>query len=264
MMVDVTTKHIEFAGSLGYKMAAKIELPDCVPIAYALFAPCFTCGKDIVTAKRICQRLARRGIAAMRIDFTGIGKSEGGFEETTFTSNVNDIITAAEYMAAHHQKPEILIGHSLGGTAMLAAAGDIDEGKCVITIGSPFDPAHVAHHFSDDIPRLKKEGIGEVKIMGRPHKVSYEFIEDLYRQDQADKISKLHKPLLVMHAPLDDFVGIENAEQIFSHARHPRSYISLDKSDHLLMNNPNDAYYAADMIAYWSEYYIEMGVRSLS
>ncbi len=262
--MDVKTENVEFEGALGYPIAAKIEMPDCEPVAYALFAPCFTCGKDVVAAKRICQRLALRGVAAMRIDFTGIGKSGGGFHETTFSTNVQDIVKSAEYMQSTNRTPEILIGHSLGGTATLAAAASIAESRCVVTIGSPFDPAHVIHHFHDEIPCIKEQKIREIQIMGRPFKVSYDFIEDIQNQDIADKIVHLHKPLLVMHSPIDDFVGIEHAEKIFINAHHPRSYVSLDHADHLLMKNHDDAYYAADMIADWSEYYIKAGVRAIS
>ncbi len=262
--MDVTTKNVEFLGALGYKIAAKIEMPRVDPVAYALFAPCFTCGKDIVAAKRVCRRLAARHIAVMRIDFTGIGGSGGDFSETTFTTNVADIILAAEFLAKEYRPPEILIGHSLGGTATLAAAGKIENSRCVVTIGAPFNPAHVIEHFKDEIPRIKAEKVAEIQIMGRPFRVSYNFIEDIMKQPQADRISALHKSLLVMHSPIDTFVGIENAEKIFIHAQHPRSYISLDNADHLLMKNAEDAAYVADIIAHWAEYYICVGVQKLA
>ena len=259
--MDITTKPVEFEGALGYKISARMEMPACEPLAYALFAPCFTCGKDIVAAKRIGQRLAARGIACMRIDFSGIGQSGGEFHESSFSSNVEDIILAAKYLQSTCRTPEILIGHSLGGTAVLAAAGQIPESRCVVTIGSPFDPAHVIQHFKDEIPRIKAEKIAEINIMERAFKVSYDFIEDIQAQNLADNIRNLHKPLLVMHAPTDDFVSIDNAQQIFSHAQHPRSYVSLDHADHLLMKNKEDGFYVADIITHWAEYYIQAGVR---
>ena len=259
--MDVTTKSVEFEGALGHKVSARMEMPVGEPLAYALFAPCFTCGKDIVAAKRVGQRLAARGIACMRFDFSGIGQSGGEFHESSFSSNVQDIILAAKYLKSTCRTPEILIGHSLGGTAILAAAGEITDSRCVVTIGSPFDPAHVIHHFKDEIPRIKAEKIAEIQIMGRPFKVSYDFIEDIQGQNLAEKIKNLHKPLLVMHSPIDDFVSIDNAQQIFSHAVHPRSYISLDHADHLLMKNKEDGFYVADIIANWAEYYIQAGVQ---
>ncbi len=183
--MDITTKPVEFEGALGYKISARMEMPACEPLAYALFAPCFTCGKDIVAAKRIGQRLAARGIACMRIDFSGIGQSGGEFHESSFSSNVEDIILAAKYLQSTCRTPEILIGHSLGGTAVLAAAGQIPESRCVVTIGSPFDPAHVIQHFKDEIPRIKAEKIAEINIMERAFKVSYDFIEDIQAQNLA-------------------------------------------------------------------------------
>ena len=264
--MKVTTEKVEFTGSQGFQLSAKLEMPDSNPVAYALYAPCFTCGKDIISAKRICQRLAQRGIATMRIDFAGIGASEGGFHETSFSTNVEDLKLAADYLTKTCRTPEILIGHSLGGTATLAAAGAIENSRCVVTIGSPFDPAHVVDHFLDEIPRLKKERVAEVKIMGRPFQVSYDFIVDIEEHSlmQARRINELNKPLLVMHSPLDDFVGIENAEKIFSHALHPKSYVSLDHADHLLIANEADAAYVSDIITHWAEYYIRAGVQKIT
>lgn len=250
------TERFQFTGEGGHQLAAALELPDGEPAAYALFAHCFTCGKDTLAAKRISVALAATGIAVLRFDFTGLGSSEGDFANSTFTSNVADLVRAADHLRQLRTAPTILIGHSLGGAAILAAAGRIPEAKAVVTIAAPSDPAHVTGLFSEHLDSIRAQGEVEVSLAGRPFRIKREFLDDIAEQELMKDITGLHKALLVMQSPVDDTVGIDNATKIFVAARHPKSFVSLDHADHLL-TKPADALYAADVIAAWASRYID-------
>ncbi|MFK4524873.1 uncharacterized OsmC-like protein/fermentation-respiration switch protein FrsA (DUF1100 family) [Bradyrhizobium japonicum] len=250
------TERFQFTGEGGHQLAAALELPDGEPAAYALFAHCFTCGKDTLAAKRISVALAATGIAVLRFDFTGLGSSEGDFANSTFTSNVADLVRAADHLRQLRTAPSILIGHSLGGAAILAAAGRIPEAKAVVTIAAPSDPAHVTGLFSEHLDSIRAQGEVEVSLAGRPFRIKREFLDDIAEQELMKDITGLHKALLVMQSPVDDTVGIDNATKIFVAARHPKSFVSLDHADHLL-TKPADALYAADVIAAWASRYID-------
>ena len=226
-----------------------------VPTSYALFAHCFTCTKDIFAARYVTKGLAERGIAVLRFDFTGIGASEGEFANTNFSSNVEDLKKAAAYLAAEHEPPQLLVGHSLGGAAVLAAAGEIESVKAVVTIGAPAEPAHVSHLFTGSKEIIETEGEAEVLLAGRPFKIKKQFLEDIEANKLADKISSLGKALLIFHSEVDATVGIDNARQIFLAAQHPKSFVSLDRADHLLSDR-RDALYVADVLASWVSRYV--------
>ncbi len=249
-------ERFQFTGSEGQQLAASLDTPEREPIAYALFAHCFTCGKDVLAAKRIAVALAARGIAVLRFDFTGLGSSEGDFANSTFSSNVADLVRAADHLRETRGAPAILIGHSLGGAAVLAAAGQIPDAKAVATIAAPSDPAHVTNFFKDKIDDIRKHGKVEVSLAGRPFSIKREFLDDIAEHSLMTHVAKLHKALLVMHSPTDDTVGIENATKIFVTAKHPKSFVSLSGADHLLTHK-GDAAYVAEMIAAWATRYIE-------
>ncbi|MCP1767974.1 bifunctional alpha/beta hydrolase/OsmC family protein [Bradyrhizobium japonicum] len=250
------TERFQFTGEGSHQLAAALELPDGEPRAYALFAHCFTCGKDTLAAKRISVALAAKGIAVLRFDFTGLGSSEGDFANSTFSSNVADLVHAADHLRKVRTAPSILIGHSLGGAAILAAAGRMPEAKAVVTIAAPSDPAHVTGLFSEHLDSIRAQGEVEVSLAGRPFRIKREFLDDIAEQELMKDITGLHKALLVMQSPVDDTVGIDNATKIFVAARHPKSFVSLDHADHLL-TKPADALYAADVIAAWASRYID-------
>ncbi|OAF03498.1 osmotically inducible protein C [Bradyrhizobium centrolobii] len=252
----MATERFQFQGEGGYQLAAALDLPDGEPAAYALFAHCFTCGKDTLAAKRISVALAAKGIAVLRFDFTGLGSSEGDFANSTFSSNVADLVHAADHLRKSHKAPSILMGHSLGGAAILAAAGKIPEAKAVATIAAPSDPAHVTGLFRDHIDAIRTQGEVEVSLAGRPFRIKREFLDDIVEHELMKNVTGLHKALLVMHSPVDDTVGIDNATNIFVAAKHPKSFVSLDHADHLL-TKPADALYAADVITAWASRYID-------
>jgi putative redox protein len=249
-------ERFQFMGEGGHLLAAALELPDGEPSAYALFAHCFTCGKDVLAAKRIAVGLAAKGIAVLRFDFTGLGSSEGDFANSTFSSNVADLVRAADHLRATRKAPAILIGHSLGGAAILAAAARIPEARAVATIAAPSDPAHVTGLFSAHIDDIRQSGEVEVSLAGRPFRIKREFLDDIVEHELVKDVTNLHKALLVMHSPVDDTVGIDNATKLFVSAKHPKSFVSLDHADHLL-SKPGDAVYAADVIAAWASRYVE-------
>ena len=251
------SERFQFSGSDGLKLAATLDLPDADPIAYALFAHCFTCGKDVLAAKRIAAGLVARGIAVLRFDFTGLGASEGEFANSTFSSNIADLVLAADHLRQTRKAPALLIGHSLGGAAILAAAAQIPEAKAVATIAAPSDPAHVTHLFSDRIEDIKTQGKVEVSLAGRPFHIKREFLDDITEHNLMGQVAKLHKALLIMHSPTDDTVGIDNATHIFAAAKHPKSFISLLGADHLLTQR-RDTSYVADVIASWAQRYLEL------
>jgi len=250
------TERFQFPGSEGQQLAAALDTPEGLVHAYALFAHCFTCGKDVLAAKRIAVALAARGIAVLRFDFTGLGSSEGDFANSTFSSNVADLVRAADHLRKSNQAPALLIGHSLGGAAMLAAAGQIPEAKAVVTIGAPSDPSHVTGLFAGSIEKINDQGEAEVSLAGRPFTIKRAFLDDVAEHSLMDRITKLHKALLVMHAPTDDTVGIDNATRIFVAAKHPKSFVSLSGADHLLSNR-RDAAYVTDVIAAWASRYLD-------
>lgn len=252
----MATERFQFTGEGGHQLAAALELSDGEPAAYALFAHCFTCGKDTLAAKRISVALAARGIAVLRFDFTGLGSSEGDFANSTFSSNVADLVHAADHLRNVRKAPSILIGHSLGGAAILAAAGKIPEAKAVVTIAAPSDPAHVTGLFSQHVDAIRTQGEVEVSLAGRPFRIKREFLDDIVEHELMKDVTGLHKALLVMHSPVDDTVGIDNATKIFVAAKHPKSFVSLDHADHLL-TKPADALYAADVITAWASRYVE-------
>src|SRR5262245_34528677 len=249
-------ERFDFPNAKGEKLAAVLDLPDGTPRAYALFAHCFTCGKNVLAAKRIAEGLTTLGIAVLRFDFTGIGASEGEFANTTFSSNVADLVSAADHLRKLRQAPALLIGHSLGGAAVLAAAEAVPEARAVVTIAAPCDPAHVTHLFKDKLEVIGAHGEVEVALAGRPFRIRREFLEDVSQQRLADRIAKLHKALLIFHSPIDDTVGIENAQHIFIAAKHPKSFISLADADHLLSRR-SDAAYVANVLAAWAERYLD-------
>lgn len=243
-------------GALGAKLAARIDRPDGDIEAVALFAHCFTCSKDILAARSIAKQLAKRGIATVRFDFTGLGSSAGEFASTDFSSNVGDLVRVADAMRGTIGAPQLLIGHSLGGAAVLVAASQIPEVRAVATIGAPADADHVVENFAADLSRIEEEGQARVTLGGRPFHIRREFIEDLRAQKVLEAVATMRAALLVLHAPLDQTVGVANATRIFLAAKHPKSYVSLDDADHLLSNYDN-ARYAADVIAAWAARYID-------
>ncbi len=247
----------EFAGHSGETLAARLDLPAGPVRAYALFAHCFTCSKDLNAVKTIAARLAASGIAVLRFDFTGLGSSEGEFANTNFSSNVQDLLKASDYLRENYEAPTLLIGHSLGGAAVLAAAGEIPEVKGVVTIGAPADIGHVLHLLGDNIEDIRENGLANVSLGGRPFTIKKQFIEDAEGQRLSDRIATMHKALLVMHAPLDDTVSIDQAAKIFTAAKHPKSFVSLDGADHLLLR-AEDSAYVARVIGAWAERFWEL------
>jgi putative redox protein len=250
------TERFQFTGEGGHQLAAALDMPDREPLAYALFAHCFTCGKDVLAASRIARALSAKGIAVLRFDFTGLGSSEGDFANSTFSSNVADLVRAANHLRQTRSAPSILIGHSLGGAAVLAAAAQIADARAVVTIAAPSDPAHVTGLFADRLQDIREHGEVEVSLAGRPFHIKREFLDNIAEHNLMAHIAKLNKALLVMHAPADDTVGIDNATRIFVAARHPKSFVSLDGADHLLSRKA-DTEYVADVIAAWSSRYLE-------
>ncbi len=244
-----------FPGSQGFELAARLDLPDAEPRAYALFAHCFTCSKDIWAASRVARGLTERGLGCLRFDFTGLGHSEGEFANTNFSSNVADLLKAVEWMRETAQAPKILIGHSLGGAAVLSVARHVPEAVAVATIGAPADPEHVKHNFTEALPEIEAKGEAEVKLVGRPFRIKKQFLDDIAAQKLADDIGAMRKALLILHSPLDQQVSIENAAKIFAAAKHPKSFVSLDQADHLLTDK-DDARYVARTLSAWADKYI--------
>jgi putative redox protein len=250
-------KNIEFANATGQMLSARIDLPaGAKPIAYALFAHCFTCSKNIKAISHISRALIREGMAVLRFDFTGLGESEGDFAETNFTSNVEDLVMAAEFMAQKYKAPQILIGHSLGGAAVLQAAAGISSAAAVITIAAPADPGHVSQALGDSKEIIERRGEANVELEGRIFTIKKQFLDDLESVRMQETIRNLNRALLILHSPVDSVVGIENAAKIFKTARHPKSFISLDKADHLLMDQ-KDSLYVGSIIATWALRYID-------
>ncbi|MDD7909125.1 bifunctional alpha/beta hydrolase/OsmC family protein [Pseudovibrio exalbescens] len=247
---------LSFKGSSGAELSARLDLPAGAVRAYALFAHCFTCSKDISAARRIAQALTNDGIAVLRFDFTGLGGSGGDFASSNFSSNLQDLLLAADYMRQNFEAPKLLVGHSLGGAAVLAVAKEIPEVTAVATIGAPSTADHVLHNFHVALDTIREHGEATVDLAGRPFKIKKQFVDDLEQQDVRGRIGELKKAVLVLHSPLDETVGIDNASEIFVAAKHPKSFVSLDNADHLLTKS-EDADYAARVIAGWACRYID-------
>ena len=248
-------KKVEFKGSSGENLSGLLEIPASGANSFALFAHCFTCGKDIAAASRIARALVARGIAVMRFDFTGLGNSDGDFANTNFSSNVQDLEAAADFLRSNYLAPSLLIGHSLGGTAVLKAAQSIAESKAVVTIGSPADASHVAKQFACDLDTIKHKGEASVNLAGRQFLIKKQFLDDIEAAQTTDSLGKLKKALLVFHSPVDQTVSIKEAEKIYLNARHPKSFVSLDNADHLL-SQKEDSEYVAATIAAWAGRYL--------
>jgi len=255
------SKNISFPNADGQALAGILDMPDRAPRAYALFAHCFTCSKNLKAATNIAHAMTDAGIAVLRFDFTGLGKSEGAFEDTSFSSNIADLLSAVDWLEKEHRAPEILFGHSLGGTAVLQAASRIPSAVAVATIGSPADPEHVTHMLTGAEDALAEDGVAEVQLGGRPFRIRKEFVDDLAVHDLPATIASLRKALLVMHAPLDDIVEIDNASELFRAAKHPKSFVSLDKADHLLSRS-EDSRYAGEILSAWAKRYLPNDVES--
>lgn len=247
---------VSFPGHSGETLAARLERPVGTPRAFALFAHCFSCSKEVLAATRVSRRLVEHGIAVLRFDFTGLGASDGDFSNTNFTSNVEDLVAAAEYLKSGFGRVDLLIGHSLGGAASVVAATRLPDVKAVVTIGAPSDASHVLHQISTgDLETIEDDGHAEVSLAGRPFTIRKQFVNDVRDANVVEAAERLKRPLLVMHAPFDDVVGLKNATGLFVAAKHPKSFISLNGADHLLTRQ-EDAEYVADMISAWSRPYL--------
>jgi len=246
---------VVFENQSGHALSGILDLPIGPPVGYALFAHCFTCSKNLKAAGNIARALNDAGIAVLRFDFTGLGQSEGEFADTNFSSNVTDLLAAVDYLAEQYEAPSILIGHSLGGTAVLQAAPQVESAVAVATIGSPSEPAHVSRMFADSEEALREHGEATVNLGGRPFLMKQQFLDDLDKQDLRSTIGSLRKALLIMHAPLDNVVEIDNASALFIAAKHPKSFVSLDSADHLLSREA-DSRYAGHVLAAWASRYL--------
>lgn len=249
------TKKITFKNSNGIRLAAKLELPENKPKAYAIFAHCFTCNKNLTAVRTIGRMLNEKNIAVLRFDFTGLGESDGNFENTNFSSNIQDLYSAAEYLELNYKAPSLLIGHSLGGSAVLYASANMPSIKAIATIGAPASPSHVSNIFRNSIEEIKTSGKATVTIGGRPFTIKKQFMEDINSKNINKSLDKFRDSLLILHAPQDTIVGIDNAAEIYKAARHPKSFISLNGADHLL-SNKEDSMYAGNIIATWADRYL--------
>lgn len=252
----MSIEKIYFQNQDGAMLAAQLDLPsDGKPVAYALFAHCFTCSKNLKAISYISRSLVAEGIAILRFDFTGLGESEGDFSDTSFSSNSDDLISAAEFLEKEYEPPKILIGHSLGGAAVLLAAERIPSTKAVAVINAPSEPTHLIIHLESKREEIEEKGEAEISIAGRPFRIKKQLLEDLEQNHMEGKIKSLSKPLLILHSPTDNVVGIDNATRIFKSAKHPKSFVSLDKADHLL-SDQSDSLYAGSLIATWVKKYV--------
>ena len=257
-------RDVTFTGVAGDRLSASLSSPlDGQMRACALFAHCFTCPKDLKPVKNITRALTQAGIAVLRFDFTGLGESDGDFGDTTFSSNIGDLLAAARYMERELEGPAILVGHSLGGAAALSAASSIESCRAVATIGASFDPAHVTNLFGDRIPDIEADGVAEVTIAGRAFTVTREFLRDVQGRRMEETLATLGRPLLLFHSPVDNVVGIENAAKLYTAARHPKSFISLDDADHLLLDE-GDSLYVGNVLAAWADRYLDPRPEAVS
>lgn len=245
----------DFPNSQGDMLSGRLELPATTPRAYALFAHCFTCSKDFIAANVFAKTLAESGIGVLRFDFTGLGNSQGDFSNTNFSSNIEDLVSGCSHLAKEYEAPELLIGHSLGGAAVLKAAAQMEHVKAVVTIAAPSDVEHLAQLFRDDLETIEKEGEAKVMLAGRRFTIKKQLFDDIKETELLESVRTFRKALLVMHAPLDNVVSINHAEKIFKAARHPKSFITLDSADHLLSRR-SDARYAARVCAAWVDRYL--------
>lgn len=253
------SKRVTFTGSVSGELAGRLELPDTPPRAYALFAHCFSCSKDVFAASRIAQALCNHGIAVLRFDFTGLGQSDGDFANTSFSSNVEDLVAAYRFLADEYEAPSLLIGHSLGGAAALIAQAQMPDVDAVVTLAAPADAEHVTHNFAAQLEEINDRGEADVSLAGRRFTIRKQFVDDLKVHKVTESVKAMRKALLVLHAPRDETVGIDNATSIFVSAHHPKSFVSLDDADHLITRR-EDASYAAEVIAAWASRYIAGGV----
>jgi len=250
------TEKVTFRGAFGDTLSAKIDWPESGAKGWALFAHGFSIGKDLKPIRTISQTLVDQGYGMLRFDFTGLGQSEGNFSDTNFTSNCEDLRKAAGFLRDNYEAPKILIGHSFGGTAALKVVDELPEVGAIATIGSPCDTTHIVHQFADQLSEIEEEGEAKVLLGGRPFIIKEQFLEDIGNQDIASEIANMDKPLMIFHSPQDRVVGIQNASHIYTKARHPKSFVSLDNADHLLLKNPKDAEYIARVLAAWAARYI--------
>lgn len=248
------SQKVEFDGALGDRLAARLEHPSGPALGWAIFAHCFSCSKDIFAAQRISRRLTDRGFGVLRFDFTGLGASKGDFANTNFSSNVDDLIAAARWLESTHGAPGLMVGHSLGGAAVLAAAAQLESVKAVATLGAPADADHVRHQFMDRVPDIERDGEAEVLLAGRPFRIQKQFLDDIEGRALDEIVGSLNAAVLIAHAPTDATVGIENATRLFVAAKHPKSFLSLDGADHLLTGKEH-AEHAADVIGAWAARY---------
>lgn len=246
---------IEFDNLRGETLAGRLELPAGKPRAFALFAHCFTCGKDIAAATRISRALAAKGFGVLRFDFTGLGNSGGDFANQNFSSNVDDLVAAASWLGQHHEAPRLIAGHSLGGAAVLLAGQRIDAVEAIVTIGAPSHPNHVQHLFEGSMDQIRAAGSAEVSLAGRPFTIQSQFLDDLEEQEVSGTLRKLNKAVLILHSPEDEVVHVDHARKLYSSLQHPKSFVSLDNADHLLTRR-EDSQYVADVIAAWAGRYL--------
>ncbi len=252
----MNSEHIRFGGASGDALAARLDSPEGQVKAYGIFAHCFTCGKDLKAVHRLSSALVERGIAVLRFDFSGLGDSHGEFAASNFTSNLEDLREAVAYLRREHEAPRLLIGHSLGGAAVLVTAAEVPELRAVATIGAPSDTQHLRGSLLASAPELKEQEEAQVDLAGRPFTIRQQFLDDLADQDVLAAVRGLQLPLLVLHSPVDQVVGVDHARRIFQAAKHPKSFVSLDDADHLLLRRPADARYAADVLAAWASRYL--------
>lgn len=252
------SQKVYFKNKKGDKLSGNLDLPEnSNPHEFAIFAHCFTCSKNLTAVHTISKALCLYGIAVLRFDFTGLGESEGDFSDSGFSSNVSDLIAAGEFLMNNYESPSLAIGHSLGGTAILMAAHKIDSLKAIVTIGSPADPEHVKHLLVEGMESIKKNGKSKVNLSGREFTITEEFIEDLEKFNPIEQLKNLNKSLLIMHSPQDRVVAIDHAAEIYHAGRHPKSFISLNKADHML-NDKEDSFYAGELISAWVKRYIDL------
>jgi alpha/beta superfamily hydrolase len=254
--VSATNRHIHFDGPHGHKLAGRLELPAGEPTAYALYAHCFTCTKDLKSANWISRTLAERNIATLRFDFTGIGSSEGAFADTNFTTNLDDLVAAAEWLGEHYAGPQLLMGHSLGGAAALAAARRIPSARAVATVAAPSDTVHLREVLLSKAPEIVETGQAKVDVMGRIVTIKRQMLDDFESHDLTPAVGELGLPLLIFHAPEDAVVNFEHALRLFELAQQPKSFVALDGADHLLIAREADARYVAEVLAAWAGRYL--------
>jgi uncharacterized OsmC-like protein/alpha/beta superfamily hydrolase len=263
MVQVINRQKVSFKSVFGNTIAASLELPINQPSAYALFAHCFACSKDNLTASRISRALTDNGFAVLRFDFTGLGDSEGDFANTNFSSNIQDLLQAAIFLKQNYAAPKLLIGHSLGGAASLAAAAQLPELTAVATIAAPSDPVNIEHLIGEDkIKKITSEGVAEINLGGRPFKIKKHFLDDIHKHNLLDTVHTMNKALLIFHSPEDAIVSISHARRIFDAAKHPKSFISLEGANHLLTNK-DDAIYVANVIAAWASRYVFIQKKSV-